>query len=661
MIARKKRTIASGREYDQFFPRATGLIYTIREKANVQHTVDFIPRVVMATLGHTRSLAEAMRGNTLEATCRNIWHFIYKHINYKKDAEGFEQIRSPARAWRDRFDGVDCDCYTVFISTVLTNLRIPHCYRITKYYKDYFQHIYPIIPCKDGAYITIDCVTDHFNYEAPFSEKKDYPMDLQYLNGVDTTPLYGEELLLNGADSNHDIEGLGHLLFRNMADYRLRKNSSMKKAQPVPLLLPPPAPVDDDDENRAHDHDNSDQPMGSFFSKALHVINKFNPVTVLLRNGLLAAMKLNIMDVAGKLRWAYLTPEQATQKGIIPGKFKKLLKVKQKLESIFNGAGGNPANLKKAILTGNGNKPVEKKGPDGKVMKDSNGKPIKERPVPLHGIEGLGEIDLAAVEVLEGMDENTPLVQLLGPDIYYVENPTTFNGFEGFDEAGEPLGAVTVAAAMAAVSTLAALLKSIGPLFKSQSNDGGASVPDTSDKTSDSSSNDTTQDKSDTSNNTSNAASSDAAKTATNTTPQKTAKQVDAATAPVAAPAKSSPPPVTEEVSNEEASAATEKNTASAAPEAIKTSSLPANAFNITNPTVDTPSSPTPPPATPSFWDKNKKPIMIGAGILAVGAIILLATRKKQTPTPQLPVSGIPRKNNRRKKNYGYKKEVELL
>lgn len=52
---------------------------------------------------------------------------------------------------------------------------------------------------------------------------------------------------------------------------------------------------------------------------------------------------------------------------------------------------------------------------------------------------------------------------------------------------------------------------------------------------------------------------------------------------------------------------------------------------------------------------------MIGAGILAVGAIILLATRKKQTPTPQLPVSGIPRKNNRRKKNYGYKKEVELL
>ena len=89
----------------------------------------------------------------------------------KKDAEGYEQIRSPARAWHDRFSGVDCDCYSVFISSILSNLGIAHTLRITKYQRDYFQHIYPIVPFQNG-YITIDCVTDRFNYEVPFSEKK---------------------------------------------------------------------------------------------------------------------------------------------------------------------------------------------------------------------------------------------------------------------------------------------------------------------------------------------------------------------------------------------------------------------------------------------------------------------------------------------------------
>ncbi|OED38578.1 hypothetical protein AB832_04515 [Flavobacteriaceae bacterium (ex Bugula neritina AB1)] len=45
--------------------------------------------------------------------------------------------------------------------------------RITKYGgKQHFQHVYPIVPTKNG-HITLDCVTDRFNYEVPYSEKRD--------------------------------------------------------------------------------------------------------------------------------------------------------------------------------------------------------------------------------------------------------------------------------------------------------------------------------------------------------------------------------------------------------------------------------------------------------------------------------------------------------
>ena len=39
----------------------------------------------------------------------------------------------------------------------------------------------------------------------------------------------------------------------------------------------------------------------------LNAVNKVNPATVLLRNGILASMKLNMRNVAARLRWSYLS------------------------------------------------------------------------------------------------------------------------------------------------------------------------------------------------------------------------------------------------------------------------------------------------------------------------------------------------------------------
>ena len=96
--------------------------------------------------------------------------------------------------------------------------------------------------------------------------------------------------------------------------------------------------------------------LKNFIHKALHVTNRVNPATALIRSGVLISMKLNLFKVAQRLKFAYLTDEQARQKEVDMSKFDRLKKVKEKLEKIFYDAGGKPENLKKAILTGKGNK-----------------------------------------------------------------------------------------------------------------------------------------------------------------------------------------------------------------------------------------------------------------------------------------------------------------
>jgi hypothetical protein len=124
---------------------------------------------------------------------------------------------------------------------------------------------------------------------------------------------------------------------------------------------------------------------------------------------------------------------------IIKDKFDKLVKVREKLESIFETAGGNPKNLKKAILRGKGNKNKEV------------------------AVSGLGFADSDASVLF--MNSNTPLSQLLGPEIYYDENVNGMEGFEGFGELGEPATGAAIASATAAVAAIAKIVKSIGNIF----------------------------------------------------------------------------------------------------------------------------------------------------------------------------------------------------
>ena len=85
-------------------------------------------------------------------------------------------------------------------------------------------------------------------------------------------------------------------------------------------------------------------------------VNRYlNPATILLRNGFLLAMKVNLFKVAERLRFGYLSDAEAIKRGMNMSGFSKLKEAISKADKIYELSGGKKENLKKAILTGKGN------------------------------------------------------------------------------------------------------------------------------------------------------------------------------------------------------------------------------------------------------------------------------------------------------------------
>lgn len=186
-ITSGKRSIRDGKEYDKFFPAPAERDRIIIRDGDVDDTVELMKKVVWKYLDDTRQIAQHLKQPSVQETCRLIWSFLFNHIQYKLDKPGLEQLRRPARSWQERHTGIDCDCFSIFISSILTNLQIPHKFRIAKYDKDVFQHVYVVVPLEKGIYI-IDPVLSQANYEKPYKQKKDFTMSL---NGINVAVLDG--------------------------------------------------------------------------------------------------------------------------------------------------------------------------------------------------------------------------------------------------------------------------------------------------------------------------------------------------------------------------------------------------------------------------------------------------------------------------------------
>ncbi|HEY9048274.1 MAG TPA: hypothetical protein VIN08_20345 [Ohtaekwangia sp.] len=451
--ANKRRKIKSGWEFDHLFPKPSGIDHRTKKNADVEDTLKLIRQTVPMSLWQTKKIAAKLKGKALRDTCRNIWQFVYDHIQYKMDEPGVEQIRSPRRTWYERGTGVDCDCYTEFISSILVNLGIPHLLRITKYPKEppdipTWQHIYPIVPVSGSLngilsnrndYITVDCVKDGFDDEEPFLECKDYKMRLDYLDGIDNNDAmeredYGEiEMQLMGpgyrepetvdlADiaSVYDGEEIGNI-FKKIG------GAVKKVAEVQKKIITKSIDVQKNIIKKAAE--GQKKVLQAVAKKGVHFINRFtNPGTILLRNGFLLATKLNLFNIGGRIRYAYLTDQQAVERGINLEALARVRKIKDKAEKIYYDAGGNKSNFKKAVLKGRGNK--------------------RHNPVPLNGLGGFDDsiyADIQEYTVLHG-------------------GGTSLSGL------GEIAAGASIVAAMAAVGAVAGALKQVKGLF----NKGGA-------------------------------------------------------------------------------------------------------------------------------------------------------------------------------------------
>lgn len=150
LVASKKRKINPTKRWDPYFPPMTSLKHEDKilvKNGSVFTTLRLMRKIVRETRGDTKRLAPMLKRKTLKATIDHIWQFVYNHVQYKLDKQGVEQLHRPLRIWKKRFEGVDCDDYAIFISSILSNLGIRHAFRMTKYNgKNHYQHVYIVVP-----------------------------------------------------------------------------------------------------------------------------------------------------------------------------------------------------------------------------------------------------------------------------------------------------------------------------------------------------------------------------------------------------------------------------------------------------------------------------------------------------------------------------------
>jgi hypothetical protein len=403
-----KKKIKSGKQFNRYF--APSKQQTIEmPQAGVMTTLEYMQKLVTATLHQTKKISKVLKGkNTLE-TSRNIWHFLYENIQYKMDEAGIEQLREPNRSWTDRKTGIDCDCFSIFASSILTNLGIPHALRITKYNgNNDYQHVYVVVQNN----IIIDPVVDSFNYQKQFSGKHDKQMEIrhQFLAGVNA-PAFGQEFnYLNGPSFGNEFDflsGLGNVnpqeVKNKLVDAtRLNLENTLRILEKNPSLI---------SLTEANPHNyikqikfvlqnwNNPQTRLAAIDKVIAMesgigglngwslknawnavkgaattvsnavksaaekaaeaaraaaaaVVKYNPVSLAIRGGLLLAFKINLFHMTEKLKWGYLTEAQATQRGFNITQWRKVKDTVGKVENAFVKIGGKRETIKDAILKG---------------------------------------------------------------------------------------------------------------------------------------------------------------------------------------------------------------------------------------------------------------------------------------------------------------------
>jgi hypothetical protein len=175
-----KRTIKNGERFSNLIAKPRNQKKQL-EKGDTFYSVEMIKEMTLTFYKQVSQLSQVLQGKTLKTTCDNIHFFLYNHIQYQADGV-VQNLRSPANAWwHSRESGIDCKSYSIFASSILTNLGLKHYIRQIKqptFNPKQFTHVYVVVPINqltgsfDKGHLVIDGTIKQTN-EPVFTIKKD--------------------------------------------------------------------------------------------------------------------------------------------------------------------------------------------------------------------------------------------------------------------------------------------------------------------------------------------------------------------------------------------------------------------------------------------------------------------------------------------------------
>ena len=162
---------------------------------------DDIIREVFATFNDTwqqcAEIAPMLRGATEYETCRNIFDYIIRNVEYIEDPDGVQNVKTPGRLKRDGFG--DCKSMAIMAASCCKCLNIPCVFRFVAFGTPNVTHVYVVT--ESG--IIIDPVErvdgkPKFNYASRFTKNIDMNTTSIYrLSGIGaSTDIY--EVWMNG-------------------------------------------------------------------------------------------------------------------------------------------------------------------------------------------------------------------------------------------------------------------------------------------------------------------------------------------------------------------------------------------------------------------------------------------------------------------------------
>lgn len=187
-----------------------------------------------------------------------LWRWVKNNIQYIEDPDGVQWIKDPSRLYED--GSGDCKSFTLFIVSVLQNLKVPYSIRFTSYLKGSKRvtHVYPVAHL-NGKTVILDAVWYAFDSEKKYTYKEDFNFKISgamtkiyRLSGVDTQPKIKttdvlvtakeiEAAAQNIPDSylNNDITNMTQAEFARFMGFKISGAigaSSEKKAFTMPIL-----------------------------------------------------------------------------------------------------------------------------------------------------------------------------------------------------------------------------------------------------------------------------------------------------------------------------------------------------------------------------------------------------------------------------------------